>query len=124
MANSNQVTGRAKIRIDGALVPTGKGNTTLEPGGTMREAVEGDYVSGSFKESAAGSKLSFAALTNASFSAIAFGAITNSTVSVEFDNGRSYMIRHAWSEGTPPVKTDGTADCVLYGPAAEEVRVP
>ncbi|MDH7971785.1 phage tail tube protein [Sphingomonas sp. AR_OL41] len=122
MPNPNQVVGRARVKIDGQLYDTGKGNTTLEPGGPMREEVEGDYTAGSFRRSVKGSKLSFAALTNPAFSAVAFGAIEDATVSIEFDNGRSYVIRHAWAEGTPPMKTDGTADCVLMGPAAEEVR--
>lgn len=121
MANPNQVIGRAKIRIDGQLIATGK-NTTLEPGGTMREPVEGDYVAGSFKESAKEAKLSFAALTNAGFSAAGIGAMKDVTISIEFDAGKSYTMRHAWSEGTPPLKTDGTADCVFYGPAADETK--
>ena len=123
MANPNRVIGRAIIKIDGQIIPTGKGNTTLEPGGPMREGVEGDYVAGSFRTSQKESKLSFAALTNAAFSAAAIGAIEDATISVEFDAGRSYVIRHAWAEGAPPMKTDGTADCVFYGPPAEEVRL-
>jgi len=122
MTNPNQVVGRAKVKIDGQLYDTGKGNTTLEPGGPSREEVEGDYTAGSFRESVKGSKLSFAALTNPGFSAAAFGAISDSTVSVEFDNGVTYVIRHGWAEGRPPMKTDGTADCVIMGPPAEELR--
>lgn len=122
MANPNQVIGRAKVKIDGQLIDTGKGNTTLEPGGTMREGVEGDYVAGAFREGTKPSKLSFAALTTPGFSATAIGAIADSTVSVEFDNGKTFIIRHAYSEGPPPIKTDGTADCVIMGPPAEEIR--
>ncbi|MEO6217764.1 MAG: phage tail tube protein [Sphingomonas sp.] len=122
MANQNQVIGRAKVKIDGILIATGKGNTVLEPGGTFREGVEGDYITGSFKESAKDSKLTFSALTNASFSAAAFGNITDATISIEFDTGRSWIIRHGYSEGPPPIKADGTADCVIMGPAAQEVK--
>jgi hypothetical protein len=122
MGNPNQVIGRAKIKIDGRLYDTGKGNTTLDPGGPMREGVEGDFESGAWKESSKPSKLTFSALTKGGFSATEFGAISDSTVSVEFDTGVTYVIRHARSEGAPPIKTDGTADCVIDGPPAEEVR--
>lgn len=122
MGNPNQVVGRAKVKIDGELYDTGKGNTTLEPGGAFREEVEGDYSAGNFRESVKPSKLSFSALTKPGFSAVKFGQTSDATVSVEFDNGQTYVIRHAWAEGRPPMKTDGTADCVLMGPPAEEVR--
>ncbi|MCW3835969.1 phage tail tube protein [Sphingomonas canadensis] len=122
MANPNQVTGRARIKINGAVIPTGKGNTVLEPGGSMREPVEGDYATGSFKESAKDAKLTFAALAQAGFSPQEFGALTDATVMVEFDTGVTYIISHAYAESAPPVKTDGTADCVIYGPTARELK--
>lgn len=122
MTNPNQVIGRAKVKVDGQSFDTSKGNTTLEPGGPMREPKEGDYENGAFSETSKGSKLSFGVLTKADFSATAFGAIVDATVTVEFDNGKTFIMRHAYSEGPPPMKTDGTADCVLFGPAAEEIR--
>lgn len=122
MTNPNQVVGRAKVKIDGQLIDTGKGNTVLDPGGPKRAPVEGDYTAGAFTEAVDPSKLTFAALTKSGFSTTGFGAISDSTVSVEFDNGQTFIIRHAYAEGCPPMKTDGIAECVLMGPPAEEVK--
>ena len=120
---ANQVIGKAKIKIDGVSYDTA-GDTTLDLGGPNRTPVEGDYEEGAFQEGAAKpSKLEFNALTKASFSAIAFGAIRDATISVEFDNGQSYVIRKAYAEGRPSMGTgDGKAKCVAFGKAAEQVR--
>lgn len=119
---ANQVIGKAKIKIDGTLYETA-GDTTLDLGGPNRTPVEGDYEEGAYQEGPAKpSKLDFNALTKISFSATAFGAITGATVSVEFDNGKSYVIRQAYSESRPIMGTgDGKAKCVMYGKAAQEV---
>lgn len=118
----NQVIGKAKVRIDGALYDTA-GDTMLDTGGPNRTPVEGDYEEGAFQEGPVKpSKLEFSALTKDSFSATAFGQIKNATVNVEFDNGKSFVIRQAYSEGRPPMGTsDGKAKCVIYGKAAQEV---
>ncbi|MGE4323387.1 MAG: phage tail tube protein [Sphingobium sp.] len=118
----NQVIGKAKVKIDGVLYETA-GDTVLDPGGPSRTPVEGDYEEGAFQEGAPKpSKLEFSVLTKSSFSPSAFGRITGATASVEFDNGKSFVIRQAYSESRPPMGTsDGKAKCVLYGKAAEEV---
>ena len=123
MANSNRVTGRARVRIDGQLLETA-GDTTLDPGGVMRESVPGDYESGAFRQGEPKpAKLDVSILSKASFSPTAFAAIENATVSVEFDTGQSFIIRNAWSEGAPTMQTsDGKAKGVIYGKAAEEVK--
>lgn len=122
MAGKNQVIKRGKVKIDGQLYETA-GNVTLTPGGVTRTPVKGDYTAGAYQESLDESKLEFAALTKAGFNAIAFGRITDATVSIEFDNGLSYVIRDGYAEGPPAISgNDGTATCVLYGQPAEQVR--
>lgn len=118
----NQVIGKAKVKIDGVLYETA-GDTVLDPGGPQRTPVEADYEEGAYQEGAPKpSKLEFNALTKSGFSTTEFGAITSATVSVEFDNGKSFVIRQAYSEGRPSMGTsDGKAKCVLYGKAAQEV---
>lgn len=121
MANPNQVTGRAKVKINGQLQPT-SGDTTLMLGGPMREAVDGDYEAGGYKEMVKGSKVEFSVLSKANFDPVAFGGYTDETVSIEFDTGQSYVIRHAWAEGRPDMAAaDGKSKCVLMGPPAEKV---
>lgn len=118
----NQVIGKAKVKIDGVLYETA-GDTVLDPGGPSRTPVEGDYEEGAYQEGPVKpSKLEFNALTKGGFSATRFGLITNATATIEFDNGKSFVVRQAYSEGRPPMGTsDGKAKCVLYGKAAEEV---
>lgn len=123
MANPNKVAGNARVRIDGASMPLAQASTTLTPGGVKREEVEGDFEVGAFKETRMSSKLEFAVLTKSSFDSIAFGAIDDATVHVEFDNGSSYVIRHAWAETAPDMtSSDGKASCTMYGQPAERVR--
>ncbi|MFB0874567.1 MULTISPECIES: phage tail tube protein [unclassified Sphingobium] len=123
MANKNQVIGRAKIRVDGQLMETA-GDTTLDIGGVTREPVPGDYEAGAFRESSVRpSKLEISVLAKGSFSASAWAAMVDATISVEFDNGRTYVMRSAYSEGAPPLTTsDGKAKAVAYAKPAEEVR--
>jgi len=123
MANPNQVTGNAKIRIDGASMPVAEKSTVLTPGGVSRTEVKGDYEVGNFMAGNEASKLEFGALTKSSFDPIAFGKIDDATVHIEFDNGSAYVIRHAWAEKAPDANTsDGKASCVMYGQPAERVR--
>ncbi|PKP89101.1 MAG: hypothetical protein CVT77_18760 [Alphaproteobacteria bacterium HGW-Alphaproteobacteria-16] len=123
MAAKNQVIGKARVRIDGVLLDTA-GDTSLEPGGVMREPVEGDFDPSAFREGAPKpAKLDLNILTKGSFSATAFGAIVGATISVEFDNGTSWVIRDAYAEAAPTITTsDGKAKGVLYGKPAEPVR--
>jgi len=118
----NQVIGKAKVKIDGVLYETA-GDTVLDPGGPSRTPVEGDYEEGAYQEGPVKpSKLEFNALSKGSFSATAFGLITGATATIEFDNGKSFVVRQAYSESRPSMGTsDGKAKCVLYGKAAEEV---
>lgn len=122
MANKNQVIGRARVRVNGAIVETA-GDTTLDPGGVTREPVPGDYEAGAFRVSQIRpSKLDVSILAKGSFSAAAWGAMEDDTITVEFDNGRSFIMRDAYSEGAPPLTTsDGKAKAVAYGKPAEEI---
>lgn len=122
MANKNQVIGRAKVKVDGQTLDTA-GDTTFDPGGITREPVPGDYEAGAFRESELRpAKLEISLLTKAGFSAMAWGAISDSVISIEFDNGQSWVMRGAYAEGTPPITTsDGKAKAVAYSQPAEQV---
>lgn len=122
MANKNQVIGRAKVRVDGALIDTA-GDTTFDPGGVTREPVPGDYEAGAFRVSETRpAKLEISILTKGSFSAAQWAAMDNGTISVEFDNGQSWVMRGAYSEGAPSITTsDGKAKAVAMSKPAEQV---
>lgn len=122
MVSKNQVAGRAKVRINGVLLDTA-GETTLELGGAPREPVEGDYTTAFKRGTVKPSKLEVTVLNKATFSAAGFAAIEDATISIEFDTGKSYVMREAYAEDAPPMTTsDGKAKGVLYGRPAEEVR--
>ncbi|WP_448660298.1 phage tail tube protein [Sphingomonas sp. CJ99] len=121
MSNPNRVTGRARVKIDGSPLEV-SGGVTLDPGGPMREPVNGDYSIGGFRQTTKEARLEFSVLDKGSFSATQFGAIDNATVSIEFDNGRNFVMVNAFSEGAPQLTTtDGLAKCVLMSPPAEEL---
>jgi hypothetical protein len=121
MANPNQVAGRAKIKVDGAVIFAG--NVKHDPGGVAREAVSGDFVAGAFRQGEPKpSKTEFDALAYKGFSPKTFAEYDNVTVMIEYDTGRTFIQREAWSEGAPPIDAStGKAACVLMGPPSEEV---
>ncbi|MEO7691290.1 MAG: phage tail tube protein [Sphingomonas sp.] len=117
--NPNQVIGRAKVRIDGALIDTGENSVKLTPGGVTNEAMKGDYSIAIKRGPMEPANLEFDALTKRNFDAIAFGNLADVTVSIDFDNGQSFTMRHAAAAATPMIGTDGKAACVLIGPPAD-----
>jgi hypothetical protein len=121
MGNPNQTAGRAKIKVNGAVIFAG--NVKHDPGGVVREAVSGDYVAGAFRMGEPKpSKTEFDALAYKSFSVAAFAAIDDATLSIEYDTGRAFIVRHAWAEGSPSIDAGtGKASCVLMGPPSEEL---
>ena len=120
----NQVIGRAKIMVDGQVIATGSGNTTFDKGGVTREPVPGDYDASAFRVSGQKpAKLEISILTKQGFTAEQWEAIVDSTITVEFDNGQTYVMRSAYSEGAPPITTsDGLAKAVAYAGVAERVK--
>ncbi|AJP73168.1 phage tail tube protein [Sphingomonas hengshuiensis] len=122
MASKNQVAGKAKVRVNGGAIET-MGDTTLELGGVKREPMPGDYNAGNFKEGApAPAKLTIKIPAKSSFSPTAWAAIVGATVLVEFDTGKAFTFKEAYSEGAPNATTsDGSYEGVLYGQPAEEI---
>ena len=121
MANPNRVVGRAKVKIDGSLIPTA-GDITLTPGGPKRDDVPGDYDVGGFKESTVAAKLEFSVLAKSSFDPVAFGRLDDATVDILYDTGQHFVLRHAWAESAPDMGTsDGKAKCVMMSQPAEKI---
>lgn len=117
----NQVTGQARIKIDGDLLDS-DGSATLEIGGAKRESVTGDYSAGAFKESTEPSKLEVTVLNKGDTQIAAYRKITAATVTVEFDNGQSWLIPSGYCADTITLnQADGKAKLVFMGEPAEQL---
>lgn len=120
MANPNKVFGQARVVIDGTTYPT-SGESSLEIGGTVREAVPGDYEAGAFKESTQPSKLSTSILYKAGISLSALRDADNVTTILECDNGTQWIQRNAYCADMINFSQDGKAPVVIQAGPAEEV---
>ncbi|MBD3728764.1 MAG: phage tail tube protein [Sphingomonadales bacterium] len=120
MANKNRVVGQVKIKVDGQLYPT-SGEATMEIGGPMRENVPGDYEAGAFKETTAPAKCEVSLLYKGGVSLAAIRAIEDATITLETDNGQTWIMRNAYCSEAPSFGQDGKAKCVFEGPPAEEM---
>ena len=121
MANKNIVWSRTRVRIDGVEYET-EGKSKLMPGGDKRNEVQGDYVTGKFSVESQGSKFETTLLVTPNLSVDTLRGWDDVTLSLEFDNGKTYTIPHAYLQETPDM-SDGKAPCVFMGPAAEEIRL-
>lgn len=120
MANPNRVVGQMRVKIDGTSYPT-SGESSLEIGGPVREAVAGDYDASAFKESTAPSKAEVTINYKAGISLSALRAIDNATLTMEADTGVTWIVRNAYVADVISFGQDGKAKLVLQGPPAEEM---
>ena len=117
----NQVTGQARIKISGDLLDS-DGSATLEVGGVKRESVTGDYSAGAFKESTEPSKLEVTVLNKGDTQLASYRKITSETITVEFDNGQSWLIAGGYCADTISInQSEGKAKLVFMGEPAEQL---
>lgn len=120
MANRNQVVGQVTITVDGDRLPT-SGEATLDIGGAARENVPGDYEAGAFKETTQPSRCEVTLLYKGAVNLSAIRNIDNATITLTTDNGKSWLMRNAYSTEPPNFGQDGKAKVMFEGPPAEEV---
>ena len=120
MANPNRVVGQMKVKIDGDTFATA-GETTLEIGGPMREAVPGDYDAGSFKEATKEAKAEVTLLYKRGVSLANLRSVDNATLILETDTGQTWIVRNAYVADVISFTQDGKAKVVFQGPPAEEM---
>lgn len=121
MAGSpNQVVGQMKVKIDGARYAT-SGETTMDIGGPVRTAVPGDYEAGAFSEKTAESKAEVTILYKRGTSLAQLRSIDNATLTLEADNGSTWIVRNAYVADAISFSQDGKAKVVFQGPPAEEM---
>lgn len=117
----NQVTGQARIKIDGDLLDS-DGSATLEIGGVKRESVTGDYSAGSFKESTEPSKLEVTVLNKGDTQLASYRGVKAASITIEFDNGQSWLIPSAYCADTISInQSEGKAKLVFMGEPAEQL---
>lgn len=120
MANPNQVVGQMTVKIDGVTYPTA-GETTLDIGGPVRAPVKGDYDASSFSETTEPSKAEVTLLYKNGVSLGALRAIDNATLTLEADNGTTWIVRNAYAADAISFGQDGKAKVTFQGPPAEEM---
>ena len=121
MGNPNRVAGQAVIKVDGDTFET-DGNSTMELGGSVRSAVEGDYQAGSFRETTTPSKIEMSVLLKGGTRIADLRKIDNGTVTLQTDVGQTYLMRNAYCADVISFSTnEGKARLVFMGPPAEEL---
>lgn len=120
MANKNQVVGQVRIIVDGTTYPT-SGESTMEIGGIVREAVAGDYEAGAFKEMTQPAKCSTSLLYKSGISLSSLRDADDVTVIMDCDNGTSWIMRNAYTADMITFSQDGKAAVVFQSGPAEEV---
>jgi hypothetical protein len=84
-------------------------------GGVTREAVPGDYESGSFMEKQVPSETDFEILLKKGVSLANLRAIDNATLTLETDIGTSYIVRNAYCADAITVGQEGSAKVKFMG---------
>lgn len=115
---SGQVTGKAKVRIDGQIIESENG-ATLNPGGTPREpSSHGGKTY--YTESDAPPSLKFKIMLTKDIDVTDVGKWKDKTVTFQADTGQRYLMRRGF---TVNVVEHGTtsADVEMSGDRAEKV---
>lgn len=121
MANPNQLIGQVKIKVDGETLGS-KPGATLEIGGANRTAQPGDHDASAFSVETMPSKVTATLLMKRGVSLTAIRDMDNVTITFEADNGKTWIIRNAYSADAPVLTAGGEgANVVFQGPPAEEL---
>lgn len=118
--NKNQVVGQVKVTVNGKKYAT-SGESSMDIGGTTREAVPGDYDASAFKASTAPAKAEVSLLYKRGVSLAELRDIDDATVVLETDNGTQWIMRHAYVVDVISWSQDGKAKVVFQSDKAEEV---
>jgi len=115
----SQLTGKAKIRIDGKVIRTENG-ATLNPGGVKREP-ESHGGETFYSEADEPPMLECSVLLTKDVDVIALSGIKNATVMFEADTGQTFVMRDAFT--TEPVSHDASGKTPLKMSAGAVERI-
>jgi hypothetical protein len=122
MANLNKVIGQCVLTVGGVRLET-TGGTQMEIGGSKREPKMGDYQAGAFSESTEPSKITAKVLYKGALDLDQLRKMDNVVAVLDTDVDTSWVVRGAYvAEILGFDSKEGTADVVLQGPPAEQVR--
>ncbi len=109
--------GKATIKINGEAYKSRNG-ATLDPGGVTRTPDQ-DYP-GDYTESSRPAQIDCTFAFTSDVSPIDINAIVEATVVFESDNGKSFVIAKASSDGNSSIGSDGI-NATFFGKPAEEM---
>lgn len=113
-----QVTGQAKVTINGVLLDTMKG-VTLNPGGTKRNPVT-TALSHHFSQELAPAHLEFEK-SQVKGDSIDDLDLDDATIQVAFDTGQTYVMNHAFRLDPADLSDEGKSKYVFESGPAEEI---
>jgi hypothetical protein len=115
------IAGTAFLKVDGGMIPL-KGNLTVSASPVERTGIAGqDYVHG-YQELPRVQYIEGDVSTLPEISIEDLDALTNVTVTADLINGRSYVLRNAWTKGPLDINShDGQFRIRFEGVSCDEI---
>lgn len=111
----SRIAGTAYVKVDGNQY-TLSGSLTVSPDSLEREGLAGLSGVAGYKEMPRVPFIEGEFFTTAGLSLTAIQAITNATVTAELANGKTYVLRNAWTAGAREVNAaEGTVTIRFEG---------
>ena len=117
MSNSNQVTGRVFINVNGARLASKEG-AKLNIGGVSRTGVAGDSGVHGYSEKTEISFIEGTLSHKADTDMTAIAAWNNETATFKTDTGQTWLLRNAWN-AKPPELSKGEISIRIEGMSCE-----
>src|SRR6516162_2257454 len=118
---AQRIAGTAFLKVDGGIYPL-RGNFTVSPSSLERAGISGqDYVHG-FSEMPRVPFIEGDISTIPTLSWTAMEGIVNSTVTAELANGKTYVLREAWTRSAFELNTrEGQGRVRFEGVSCDEI---
>ena len=121
MAGKNQITGRAKIKVDGKSLSSESG-ATLNPGGSNRPPKTGGGKVHGYSEEDVAPSLECVIFHKKDTSIIELSDITGATVTFDTDTGVQFILRDAWTSEPAALDTaNGTVALKMNAISCDQV---
>lgn len=119
--SNRRIAGVAYLKVNGTQYPL-RGNFTVMPSKNERTGIAGQDAVHGFKEIPVVPYVEGDLSTTAGLSIEALDAITDASVTAELANGKTYLLRNAWTAGTRSIDTtEGVVGIRFEGLSCEEI---